>query len=114
MQQLPWQSIAFYCVFGIFVHYQRMHVQGLPPQAGAQRLGQQASAFLGMLVGFAYLVLVGWKIVWWMPAIPLGMGVLAVIPAVLVERLVGREAMSRAAFFIWPICAWLMFYFLRA
>lgn len=113
MQQLPWQSIAFYCVFGIFVHYQRMHAQDLPAHAGLQRLAHQASALLGMFTGFGYLVWVGWKSAWWMPVIPLGMGVLAVIPALLIERMVGKETLSQAAFLFWPACAWLMFYFLQ-
>jgi hypothetical protein len=45
-----------------------------------------------------------------MPAIPLAMSALAAIPAILIERLVGRLALGQIAVLAWPVCAYLMFH----
>lgn len=108
MQTLPWSSVAYYCAFGIAVYYQRVHAQAYPGE-GWKKLGLTALAFLGMLTGFFYLVYFGWMLAWWAPVIPLGMSALATIPAILVERLVGRLALGRLSLLAWPVCAYLMF-----
>lgn len=108
METLPWSSVACYCCFGVGVYYQRIHAQDYPGE-GWQKLGLTGMAFLGMLTGFFYLVYCGWLFTWWTPVMPLGMSVLATIPAILVERLVGRLALCRLAVVVWPLCAYLMF-----
>jgi len=109
MDMLPWSSVAFYSAFGIFVYYQRLHAQTCADN-GWQKLLLTGQAFAGMLTGFIYLVVCGWKTAWWMPAIPLAMSALAAIPAILIERLVGRLALGQIAVLAWPVCAYLMFH----
>jgi hypothetical protein len=109
MDMLPWSSVAFYSAFGIFVHYQRLHAQTCADN-GWQKLLLTGQAFAGMLTGFIYLVYCGWKTAWWMPVIPLAMSALAAIPAILIERLVGRLALGQIAVLAWPVCAYLMFH----
>ena len=108
MDMLPWPSIALYSAFGIFVYYQRLHAQACA-DAGWKKLLLNGLAFAGMLTGFIYLVYFGWKTRWWMPAIPLAMSALATIPAILLERVVGKPALGRFSVLAWPICAYLMF-----
>lgn len=108
MEMLPWSSVAYYCAFGIAVYYQRVYAQAYPGE-GWQKLLLTGSAFLGMLTGFFYLVYCGWIIAWWAPVIPLGMSALATIPAILVERLVGKVALGQLSLLAWPMCAYLMF-----
>ncbi|MET0964586.1 MAG: hypothetical protein ABWY05_17485 [Noviherbaspirillum sp.] len=107
MEILPRLSVLYYCLFSIFVYYQRVYADSHVGD-GWRKLVLTGTAFLGMLTGFAYLVYCGWKIVWWAPVIPLGMSVLATIPAILVERLVGRQALGRISL-AWPLWAYLMF-----
>ena len=108
MEILPWPTIAFYSAFGIFVHYQRLHAQACA-DAGWQKLLLTGMAFAGMLIAFIYLVYFGWRTAWWAPAIPLAMSVLATIPAILLERLVGRPVLGQLSVLAWPVCAYLMF-----
>lgn len=105
---MPWPSIDFYSVSGIFVYYQRLHAQARADH-GWQELLQPGLAFAGMLTGFIYLVYVGWKTAWWMPAIPLAMRALAAIPAIVLERLAGGAAPGQTSVLGWPLCAYLMF-----
>jgi hypothetical protein len=109
MEVPSWPSVAFYSAFGIFVYYQRLYAQEFAGD-GLYKLLLLGSAFLGMLTGFVYLVYYGWTVAWWAPVIPLGMSVIATIPATLVERIVGRPALSQIALIAWPVCAYLMFY----
>lgn len=108
MEILPWPSIAFYSAFGVLVYYQRLHAHAY---AGPdwQHLLLTGLAFAGVPTGLAYLVYFGWKTAWWAPVIPLAMSALATIPAILLERVVGRTALGRLSVPAWPVCAWLMF-----
>jgi len=109
LELLSWPSVAFYSAFGIFVYYQRMYAQEFAGE-GWYKLLLIGSAFLGMITGFVYLVYCGITVAWWAPVIPLGMSVLATIPATLLERMVGRPTLSQIALIGWPVCAYLMFY----
>jgi hypothetical protein len=113
MEVLPWPSIAWYSSFGILVYYQRLYAQACTGH-DRQKLLLTGLAFAGMLTGFIYLVYFGWKTAWWMAAIPLAMSALATIPAILLERMVGRTALGQFAVLAWPLCAYLMFDTLRS
>ena len=63
MDILPWSSIAFYSAFGVLVYYQRLHAQAWMDN-GWQKLMLTAQSFAGMLTGFVYLVVRGWKTAW--------------------------------------------------
>lgn len=104
-----WASIGFYCLFGIFVFYQQLHIKTF--RGASQTFGfiLSLSAFLGMLVGLAYLIYYGWKVVWWMPFIVFGIGLVASIVGFIIERRVGALALSLAGFVGWPVCAYFMF-----
>ncbi len=108
MEILPWPTIGFYSAFGILVYYQRLHAQACA-DSGWRKLLLTGLAFAGMLTGFVYLVYFGWKTAWWAPVIPVAMSALATIPAILIERLVGKPALGQFSVLAWPVCAYLMF-----
>ena len=97
MEVLPWPSIAYYSAFGVMAYYQRLHAQACADR-GWKKLLLTGLAFAGMPTGFIYLVYFGWRTAWWMPAIPLAMSALATIPAILLERLVGRPALGQFSY----------------
>jgi hypothetical protein len=111
--EIPWPSIVFYCAFGIFVYYQRLHAQACADD-GWHKLLLTGLAFAGMVTGFVYLVYSGWTLAWWMPVIALAMSALAAIPAILIERVSGRMTLGRVSVPAWPLCAYLMFHTLPA
>ena len=94
MQALSWPSIGFFCLFGIFVFYQQLHINNFRGPSQGFALALNTSAFLGMLTGLAYLVSYGWHVVWWAPIVILVIGILASMLGFLVERIVGPMALS--------------------
>jgi hypothetical protein len=111
MQVLSWTSIGFYCLFGIFAFYQKLHVKNFRGASQGFALVLNISAFLAMLTGFAYLVYYGWQVIWWAPVLIFGIGLLASIVGLLVERIVGPATLSLLAFIGWPVSAYFMFSF---
>ena len=109
MQALSWPSIAFYCVFGIFVFYQQLHIKRFRGTNRYFELTLAISAFGGMLTGFAYLLYYGWSVVWWAPIVIFCIGLVASWLGFLVERIVGSLALSLSGFIGWPVCAYFMF-----
>lgn len=109
MSSLSWPSIAFYCVFGIFVFYQQLHAKHFRGANQTFGLILSISAFLGMLTGFAYLIYYGWYVTWWAPIIIFVLGILASMCGFIVERVVDRFQLSFAGFVAWPVCAYFMF-----
>jgi len=112
MQALSWPSIGFFCLFGIFVFYQQLHVKNFHGSSQSFVLALNISATLGMLTGFAYLVYYGWHVVWWAPIVIFVIGILASMLGFLVERIIGPMALSKSAFIGWPICAYFMLSFI--
>ncbi len=110
MQMLSWSSIAAYCVFGIFVFYQQLHVKNFNGASQILPLALNISAFAGMLTGIAYLAYYGWVVTWWAPIVIFCFGLFALILGFLLERLVGRLVLSLAGFIGWPISAYFMFH----
>ena len=109
MQTLSWPSIALYCVFGIFVFYQQLHVKNFRGASQSLVLALNISAFAGMLTGLAYLVYYGWSVVWWAPIVIFVIGLVASLLGFLIERVVGSLALSVGGFIGWPVCAYFMF-----
>ena len=112
MQTLSWSSITAYCLFDIFVFYQRSHVKYFH---GASQTFYQAlniSAIAGMLTGSAYLVYYGWSVVWWAPVVIYIVGLLASLPGGLLARVVGWPALSLVGFVGWPVSAYFMFHYI--
>lgn len=114
MQTLSWPSIAFYCVFGIFVFHQQSHVKNFQGTSQSFALVLNISAFAGMLTGIAYLVYYGWFVVWWAPIVIFVIGLVASMLGFLAERLVGSLALSLGGFVGWPVCAYFMFSYVPA
>jgi hypothetical protein len=114
MQTLSWPSIAFYCVFGIFVFYQQLHVKNFQGTSQSFALALNISAFAGMLTGLAYLLCYGWSVVWWAPIVIFVIGLVASMLGFLIERVVGSLALSVGGFIGWPICAYFMFSYVPA
>ena len=110
MQTISWPSIAFYCVFGIFVFYQQLHVKHFQGASQSFALALNISAFAGLLTGLVYLLYYGWSIVWWVPIVIFVIGLVASsVLGFLIERIVGSLALSVGGFIGWPICAYFMF-----
>jgi hypothetical protein len=109
MQILSWTSIAFYCIFGIFVFYQQLHVKNFQGASQSFSLALNVSALAGMLTGFAYLAYYGWSVVWWAAIAIFFIGLVASMLGFLVERIVGSLALSLGGFIGWPVCAYFMF-----
>lgn len=112
MQALSWTSIAFYCVFGVFVFYQQLHVKNFRGASQGFALALNLSALAGMLTGIAYLIYYGWSVIWWAPIVIFLIGLLATIPAILLERIVGAGVLSLGAFVGWPLSAYFMFHYI--
>ena len=109
MEIFSWPSIAFYCLFGIFVFYQQLHVKNFRGASQYFALALNISAFAGMLTGLTYLVYYGWSVVWWAPVIVLIIGLVASMFGFLLERLFGSLAISLVGFIGWPVSAYFMF-----
>ncbi|MFI9651505.1 hypothetical protein [Guyparkeria halopsychrophila] len=109
METLSLPSIAFYCLFSVFIFYQQLHVKNFRGASEGFRFLLTISSFLGLLTGFAYLGYYGWSVVWWAPFIIFILGILAAILGGLLERVGGALALSLAGFVGWPISASLMF-----
>ncbi len=112
MQNLSLSSIGFYCIFAIFVFYQQLHAKNFKGASQALPLAINISALLGMITGISYLLYYGWTVAWWAPIPILIVGVAAAMAGVVIERLVGVITLSFSAFVGWPICAYLMFYYI--
>jgi hypothetical protein len=112
MQTFFWPSISFYCLFGIFVFYQQLHVKNFQGANQAFALALNISAFAGMLTGLAYLLYYGWFVVWWAPIVIFFIGLISSLFGFLVERVVGSFALSMGGFIGWPVCAYFMFSYL--
>jgi hypothetical protein len=109
MQTFSWLSIAFYCLFGIFVFYQQLHVKNFQGASQSFALALNISTFTGMLTGIAYLIYYGWSVVWWASIVIFFIGLVASMLGFLLERFVGSLALSLAGFIGWPVCAYFMF-----
>jgi len=64
MESLSWMSVLFYCLFGIFVYYQQLHVRDFQGASKAFEMVLSFSAFAGMITGLVYLIYYGWTVVW--------------------------------------------------
>jgi len=114
MQILSWPSILFYCVFGIFVFYQQLHVKNFRGASQSFELALNISAFAGMLTGLVYLLYYGWSVVWWAPIVIITIGLATSILGFLLERVAGSLALGVAGFIGWPVCAYFMFSYIPA
>jgi hypothetical protein len=109
MVAIAWPSIGWYCVFGVFVYYQQLHGRDFKGASHVFALALNLFAFAGMLVGFAYLGYYGWNVSWLGAIAAFILGIVAMIPGVLVERIVGKLTLSFTGFVVWPLAAYMMF-----
>ncbi|MDZ4406233.1 hypothetical protein [Prosthecobacter sp.] len=109
MQSISWLSVLFYCLFGMFVFYQQLHVRSFRGSSKGFEAILTLSAIAGMITGLAYLIYYGWTVVWWAPILIFVVGILFTIVGVFVERLLGLFALSLLGFIGWPLCALAMF-----
>ena len=112
MPTLSWPSISAYCVFGIFVFYQQLHVKNFHGASQSFALALNISVFTGMLTGLAYLVYYGWVVVWWAPVVIFVIGLIASLLGFFLERVVGSLALTLAGFVGWPVSAYFMFHYI--
>lgn len=103
MNMISWPSIAFYGVFSIFVYYQQLHGRNFNGGSAAFGFLLSLFGFAGMITGFAYLGYYGWTVSWLGAVVAFVVGILAIIPGIAVERIVGKLALSVAGFVVWPL-----------
>jgi hypothetical protein len=114
VQTLSWISIAFYCLFGVFVFYQQLHANNSRGAGQGFALALNVSACAGLVTGIAYLVYYGWSVAWWAPIVIFFIGLVSTIPAFLIERVIGAATLSLIAFIGWPVSAYFMFRYIPA
>ncbi len=111
MIALSWPSIAAYCAFSIFVFYQQLHVKNFRGESQKFALALNITAFVGMLTGIVYLIYYGWVVVWWAPFVIFFISLAVSFFAFSIERVISTQNISLLGFVGWPLCAYLMFYF---
>jgi hypothetical protein len=111
MGAISWPSIGYYCVFSIFVYYQKRHAQTFKGSSAVFGSVLTFFAIVGTLVGVSYLIYYGWTVSWWVPIVALLLGALAGAPAGMLENLVGALTFSLAGFVVWPLAAYMMFHY---
>lgn len=109
MDSISWASVVFYCLFSNFVYYQQLHAKEFRGASPTFGFFLSLFAFAGMATGLVFLIYYGWKVVWWAPFIIFIIGILFTIIGVLIEKVIGKFAMSLIGFIGWPICAYFMF-----
>ena len=109
MQTISWPSIAFYCVFSIFVFYQQQHVKNFEGASQSFALALNVSATAGTFTGLAYLIYYGWSVVWWAPIVIFIIGLVVRMLSFLLERIVSSLVLSLGGFIGWPVSAYFMF-----
>lgn len=67
--------------------------------------------FVGMLTGIVYLIYYGWVVVWWAPFVIFFISLAVSFFAFSIERVISTQNISLLGFVGWPLCAYLMFYF---
>lgn len=112
MSAIFWPSIGCYAVFSVFVYYQQLH--GRHFKGGSVMFGFLLSlfGFAGMITGFAYLGYYGWTVSWWGAVVAFVIGILAILPGIAVERIVGAFTLSLTGFVVWPLAAYMMFHYI--
>lgn len=102
-------SVIFYCIHGMFVNYQLLHMRDFRGTSEVCGLILSISAVAGTITGLSYLIYYGWTVVWWAPILIFFIGIVFSLVSVYIEELVGKFALSMFGFLGWPICAYLMF-----
>ena len=113
---LPVPLILSYSLLSIFVFYQQLHIKNFMGSSQAFLLALNASAFVGMLFGFGFLVYYGITFKWYLPLILFAIGFLIKLIFIALESTFQWAAlyMSLLAFLGWPASAFAMIYFLPA
>ena len=108
-EALPFSTVLYYCLFSTFVFYQQLHATDFRGRSKVAEFALTMFAFVGTIVGFAFLIYYGWKVVWWAPLILFVIGLLFQFVANYAERIFGPHLLSLAGFVAWPLFAYLMF-----
>ena len=67
MENFDILNILYFCLFSIFVHYQRIHVMIFRGESQIFQLILSFFAITGNIIGIVFLVIYGIKLVWWAP-----------------------------------------------
>ena len=109
MENFDLLNVFYYCLFGMFVYYQQLHSKNFRGTSKVLEMVLTISSFLGMIVGFAFLLYYGYKVVWWAPVFIFVIGMFFQFIAVIIERILGQFTISLVGFVAWPLFAYLMF-----
>ena len=104
-----WDSIAYYCAFGVFAYYnQRWNKQMSEGKEEGNSFVVMMS-FLGMIAGLIYFIYYGLNISWVGAITAFFVGLAAMVFGVALEFLIGTSVVQRLSVFVWPVFAFLMF-----
>lgn len=109
MDKFDFLNVLYYCLFGIFVYYQQLHLKSFMGSSHVFQFILSISVFVGFITGLVFLVIYGIKVVWWAPFILLFLSIFFTIIGVFIEKLVGKYTLSLLGFIVIPILAYLMF-----
>jgi uncharacterized membrane protein len=112
MGAISWPSIGWYCIFSTFVYYQQLHGKEFRGSSVVFGLVLNLFAFAGMLISFAYCIYYGWNVSWLGAIAAFIIGIFAMLPGMLVERIVGKLTLSLAGFVVCPLAAYMMFHYI--
>ena len=106
-----WPSVGWYALFSFFVFQQQVHAKNFRGGSVAYGFALSTFAFVGMLVGFAYLGVLGYSTTWWLPVpILIAAALISGLASGILSRSPERLAILGAIGFIaTPVCAWFMF-----
>lgn len=109
MENFDLLNIIYFCLFGMFLYYQQLHVRDFHGSSKVFEFVLSVFVFAGMITGLVFLVIYGVKVVWWASFVIFGISILFIIIGLIIEKLVGKFALSLIGFIALPIFAFLMF-----
>jgi hypothetical protein len=109
MEHFNLLNVLYYCIFSTLVFYQQLHLKNFRGASKTFQFILSLFATLGMLIGFVFLIYYGYKVVWWAALMLFVVKLVFMLFAVLLERFTGVFFFSLLGFFVWPVCAYLMF-----
>lgn len=104
-----WTSIILYCVFGVFLFFQRRHLQSFRGSSAGVSAALYTYTGAGLIAGLAYLVYYSMGTVWWAFAPVFIIGFVVTMGAAMIIPRGMDLAVSMAGFIALPLAGIAMF-----
>lgn len=109
MDNLNTDALIYYLLFSVFVFYQQVHIRNFRGASQGFQTLLTFSALAGTITGLVFLGYYAVQVSIVGALIIFGAGLLSGVVGPILERIVGRYALSLIGFIAWPIFAYLMF-----